>query len=218
MPSGVVVCPSSSDFPAFAPVRRRPRGICAIPASPLPQPRWFSRFFNERSNGGLGQGSGLRGLKGRCRRHRTGLSGADGCGRGTPWPARLDQRAYPVRLARLTGRRADRKRPHGLAAQNRDLRRRCLRRVDHRAPLDWHPGRPGEGAAAAGAARDIGAGPAQAGGRRDAAVSGLRRARVGRRCKMRPCRLSPARLTGWGSIPILPHRKNGLKWRKYKAF
>ena len=28
----------------------------------------------------------------------------------------------------------------------------------------------------------------------------------------------PGRLTGWGALPILPHRKNGLKWRKHKAF
>jgi hypothetical protein len=46
----------------------------------------------------------------------------------------------------------------------------------------------------------------------------LRRLRVGRWGKMQPVRLSPARLTGRGAVPILPHRKNGLKWRKYKAF
>ncbi len=28
----------------------------------------------------------------------------------------------------------------------------------------------------------------------------------------------PERLTGVGVPPILPHRKNGLKWRKHKAF
>src|SRR5437660_6895722 len=121
-------------------------------------------------------------------------------------------------IARLTAWRANRKRPHGLAAQDRDLRRRGLRRVENRAPLDRHPGRRASEGTTAGATRDIGAGAAQTGGRGDAAVSGLRRACVDRRCKMRPFRLSPARLTGRGAVPILPHRKNGLKWRKYKAF
>jgi hypothetical protein len=76
----------------------------------------------------------------------------------------------------------------------------------------------GQPKAAAGSARGAAAGAAPARGRRDAALPDLYRLRVGRRCKMRPARLSPARLTGRGSVPILPHRKNGLKWRKYKAF
>src|SRR6266478_977850 len=56
-------------------------------------------------------------------------------------------------IARLTACRADRKRPHGLVAQDRDLRRRGLRRVDNRASLAGHPGRPRGKGTAAGAAR-----------------------------------------------------------------
>src|SRR5205823_9290236 len=121
-------------------------------------------------------------------------------------------------IARLTAWRADRKRPHGLPAQDRNLRRRGLRRVGNRASLVWSAGwRTAEGTAAC-QARASGWGIAPAGDRRGAAVPGLHRLRVGRGCKMRPLRLSPARLTGQGAVPILPHRKNSLKWRKYKAF
>jgi hypothetical protein len=41
---------------------------------------------------------------------------------------------------------------------------------------------------------------------------------LGRRCKMRPSGLPSAGLTGCRPVPILPHRNNGLKWRKHKAF
>ncbi len=120
-------------------------------------------------------------------------------------------------IARLTVRRSDRKRRHGLPAQDRDLRRRCLWRLDHRAPLGRLAGR-ATGPAAACPAQQSCVGAARAGGRGDPPLPQVLRLRIGLRCKMRPFGLSPARLTGRGAVPILPHRKNGLKWRKYKAF
>src|SRR6188508_1321708 len=88
-------------------------------------------------------------------------------------------------IARLTPERADRKRPHGVSPQDRDLRGGGVRRLDRCAPLAW-PVRRGAAPAGARAAR-TGPGATAARGRRGHPfVHGLWRLRVGQRGEMQP--------------------------------